>query len=172
MQSEVPLYRLNINPEPWAIGPVGVNRKAGLRPFVGQNQQLKAYQEAVKEEFEQNYGLIEMFPEGTKIRLDVWFWRKIYDYGSPQARRVRKHEADLTNLLKAFEDALQGVFYKNDKDVMGGEHILVDQGDHLSDGLIIFRCYPSSSVTWVPSEVMFKWAEEGEKTDNSWPPAE
>lgn len=127
-------FVLDINPEPWAVGPAGVARKSGkLIPYIGQNQQLKAYQNAVAE----LVGTQDSMLEG-KIQLKFWFWRNRAEYTTPQARTHRKHEADVTNLQKATEDALQGVLFKNDKDVVDIHSIMVAQGPDVQGKIVIY----------------------------------
>lgn len=117
-------YILEINPDPWAIGPVGYARRDGkMSAYVGRNQQLDAYKQAVKEE------MAELNPVMLtgKIGLVLFFWRTIDIYQTAQAKSARSHEADNTNLQKATEDALQGILYKNDKDVVFNQTTMVDQ---------------------------------------------
>jgi Holliday junction resolvase RusA-like endonuclease len=128
-------YVLHLNPEPWAIGPVGTSRRGGkMVSYVGQNKQLNAYKEAVKEEIESQE---PVFIEGN-IDLTFFFWRNRADYTTPQSRTHRKHEADVTNLQKATEDALQGVLFKNDKDNTHVESFMMDQGPDV-EGCIVVR---------------------------------
>ncbi len=128
-------YVLDLNPEPWAIGPVGYARRGGkMSAYVGRNAQLDAYKQAVKEEFGDPIHL-DMI-EG-KVTLMFFFWRNRPEYTTPQARTHRKHEADVTNLQKATEDALQGVLFKNDKDVNNIHSILVDQGPNVKGKIVI-----------------------------------
>lgn len=137
-------YVLELNPEPWAVGPVGMGRRNG-KPYayVGRNQQLFAYQQAVKEELG-----TQTMVEGP-IELQFFFWRNRADYTTPQARTHRKHEADGTNLSKALEDALQGVFYRNDKDVVSMHWELVDQGPEVDGKIVIaIRPYWSRPITF------------------------
>lgn len=163
-------FVLDVNPEPWAIGPVGVSRKGGkLIPFVGQNAQLAAYQQAIREEL----GPQEMM-EG-KFHLTFIFFRNRAEYETPQARTHRKHEADLTNLQKATEDALQGVLFKNDKDVVDVHSIMAEQGPDVV-GRIIIEIYEDPDVHWqdrLPMWVLDKLKEapvEQSEDRNVWPP--
>lgn len=134
-------YVLEINPEPWAIGPVGYSRRGGkMSAFVGRNAQLDAFKEAVKEELGSGHELIE-----GKVKLRFFFWRNRAEYTTPQARTHRKHEADGTNMAKATEDALQGVFYKNDKDVNHMEWAIVEQGPDVV-GKIVIAVAPSTDL--------------------------
>lgn len=127
-------YILDVNPEPWAIGDLSVGRRGGKYfPMVGRNQQLHNYKEAVREE------LRAYFPEllEGKIELKFYFWRRRDEYKTPQARGHRKHEADGTNLAKATEDALQGVLFKNDKDVSRMIWEIVDQGPDVTPRVVV-----------------------------------
>jgi len=125
-------FVLELNPEPWAIGPVGVARKNGkMIPYVGRNQQLDAYKEAVKEAL----GPVEMLT--GKVDITFFFWRVRSEYSTPQARTHRKHEADATNMQKATEDALQDLLYKNDKDNVHVESYVVEQGPDVTPRVVI-----------------------------------
>lgn len=125
-------FLLNLNPEPWAIGPVGYSRRGGrMSAYVGRNQQLDAYKQAVKEELGTQDQLT------GKIVLRFFFWRNRAEYTTPQARTHRKHEADLTNLVKSTEDALQGILFVNDKDVIDSHGVLVEQGPDVEGRIII-----------------------------------
>lgn len=167
-------FIINVNPEPWAIGPVGVSRRNGkLIPYVGRNAQLAAYQEAVREDL----GPQELM-EG-KFHLSFIFFRNRAEYETPQARTHRKHEADLTNLQKATEDALQGVLFKNDKDVIEVHSIMAEQGPDVT-GRILLSIYEDPANFWsdqVPMWILNKMDEqdEAEQTQlaedrNVWPP--
>lgn len=129
-------FVLDVNPEPWEIGPLNIIRKGGqFRPFVGRSQQLHDYKLAVAEAVkrgDQPYHMIE-----GDVSLTCWFWRHRPDYETHQARRHRKHHADNTNLFKATEDALQGILYDNDKDNVHVQGFVVAQGPDVEPGLII-----------------------------------
>lgn len=144
-------YVLHLNPEPWAVGPVGVARTSGkMRPFVGRNQQLAAYQEAVR----------EAMPEHAQeivgpVSLSFFFWRHMAEYVTPQARTHRKHEADATNMQKALEDALQGVLYKNDRDVKHIESYIVDQGPEVIPLVIVeAKPYTGDPLDDIPDSLL------------------
>lgn len=129
-------FVLDVNPEPWEIGPLNVVRKGGqFRPFVGRSQQLHDYKLAVAEGIRrgsQPYHMID-----GDVSLTCWFWRHRPDYETWQARRHRKHEADDTNLFKATEDALQGILYDNDKNNVHIQGFVVAQGPDVEPGVII-----------------------------------
>ena len=130
-------FYLNINPEPWAVGPVGTSRREGkMTAYVGRNQQLDAYKEAVKECLGDLLSEHDALYTG-QFTLKFYFWRNIAEYTSPQQRTTRKHEADGTNLMKATEDALQGLLFANDKDVRRSTWEIVDQGPDVIPGVVI-----------------------------------
>ena len=130
-------FVLDVNPEPWAIGPVGYSRRGGkMSAYVGRNQQLHSYQEAVREALGTGHEMID-----GPFQLYFWFWRRRDEYKTPQSRTHRKHEADATNLQKATEDALQGVLFKNDKDTRIIRSVMVEQGPDV-EGKIVFQIKP------------------------------
>lgn len=150
MSGDWQYFVLNVNPEPWAIGDLSVGRKAGkMFPMVGRNQQLYNYQQAIKEAL----GNPSLWFDGP-VELRFYFWRQRDSYKTPQARTHRKHEADLTNLQKSTEDALQGVFFKNDKDVMHVESIMVQQGENVGGLVVIGIREGSQPESNVPLGVM------------------
>lgn len=118
-------FKIDVNPEPWAIGPVGTGRRGGkIWAYVGQNQQLKAYQEAVREEV----------GEQTLLEGDIYllflFWRQVRSEDN-------KNYADTTNLQKSTEDALQGCLYKNDRASRRVTSILMAQGPDVEGRIIV-----------------------------------
>jgi Holliday junction resolvase RusA-like endonuclease len=114
-----------MNPEPWAVGPVGVGRKGGkIWAYIGRNQGLHSYQQAVKEELEGSEKL-----DGS-IHLQFFFWRQVI-------AAQRENYADTTNLQKALEDALQEVLYANDRTVLHTESIIMAQGPDVIGRILI-----------------------------------
>jgi Holliday junction resolvase RusA-like endonuclease len=147
---------IDVNPEPWAIGPVGYARRGGkMSAYVGQNKQLDAYKQAVAESAK------PLLPAdhilwNCDMQLEFYFWRQRADYKTPQARTARKHEADLTNMVKATEDALQGVVYKNDRDTKSIIAHLVEQGPDVQGRILVCvrREYSASLLTSLPIDVL------------------
>lgn len=130
-------FHLSVNPEPWAIGPVGSARRGGkLTSYVGRNNQVHSYEQAIKEAVtELLTSDFQMFT--APILLKLYFWRNRAEYTTPQARTHRKHEADLTNLQKSTEDACQNILFKNDKDVAGVHSVMVEQGPDVVGRVVI-----------------------------------
>lgn len=164
-------YYLYINPEPWAVGPLDLGRKGGkLYATMGQNQQLAAYQQAVRDELSlQQPEMIE-----GRVTLRAWFWRNRAEYTTPAQRQHRKHEADGTNLFKALEDACQGILFPNDRDVVHGDWYLVEQGPEVVEKVLIQVGPAGTPYTYVLPIPEHVWAAlhapKAAKDDNSWPP--
>lgn len=152
--SEVRWFVLNVNPERWAIGPVGLGKSR--TPYVGRNQELAAYQEAVKEAITAEYPDIE--PLEGEIDLRFYLWRQVGKYESlATGRKITKNEVDTTNMQKALEDALQGILYANDKKVRSIKTEVVAQGvDQEGKIVICIQPWYAFDVEEIPDSV---WAE-------------
>jgi hypothetical protein len=165
-------FRIELNPVPWAIGPLSTGRKGErIFPKIGRNQELALFQAGVKDAMDQ-YGVLEK--ETGKFILQFYYWRKIDEYKTPQARAARNHEADVTNLNKAIEDALQGTLYNNDKDtrIIRGE--IVEQSTE-TEGLRIFSIEPApaeSDLSEIPAALFIQQVDPTLDDDdfNVWPP--
>jgi len=160
-------YVLDVNPEPWAIGPVSVGRKkGGVYPVVGRNEQLWFYQQAIKEAI----GTPRKSFNAETYELMFFFWRDRADYQTHQARTHRKHEADVTNLAKATEDALQGVLFDNDKNTKIMHAEMVEQGPNVNGKVVVgIRAINFSNWTQLPNEVRLLIEElDNPLIDNDW----
>lgn len=132
-----------VNPEPWAIGPVGFTNKGGKpRGFVGENKQLRAYQDAVRDYLKMQIGSIT---DGSGVHLPIngpcevkfWFWRRLDKYELQSGKKHSRHWADATNMQKALEDAIQGILTGNDKNNLRVSSEIVHQGEDVHPGIII-----------------------------------
>lgn len=164
-------YYLHLNPEPWAVGPLDIGRRAGkVYATMGQNKQLAAYQEAVRDELRTQD---PTFLEG-KIALRVWFWRNRAEYTTPNQRQHRKHEADGTNMMKSLEDACQGILFENDRDVVHCDWMIVEQGPDVEGKILLMVSNagePKDYVVPIPEHVWIALISKPEvRDDNSWPP--
>ena len=90
-----------INPEPWATGTVICFGRG--RGSLSPNPKVVNYQLALRAELE-NLDLPPVAPRLFATELTLLYWRST----------ERGHPADVTNLNKATEDALQGILYEND----------------------------------------------------------
>ena len=147
-------FILPINPEPWSVGPVAYNGKT-KKPFMGRNQQLDAYKQAVREQIEIKYPTVK--PLEGPIELGLWFWRQRAEYQNKlNNRKTTKNKVDTTNMQKATEDALQGVLYPNDKEVRKVYSETVSQGADIEPRIIIMlKSYTGLDMTVIPEDV---WA--------------
>ena len=151
---------LDVNPEPWAVGPVGLHRAGGkMGAHIGRNQQLAAYQEAVREAAE-NYlsergiDLENVLIEGP-VEMNMFFWRRRDSYTTTKGKKVTKSHVDLTNMQKATEDALAGLFYKNDSAVVHIDAYVVDQGPDVVPCLALaIGAWKGSAVSHLPEAVL------------------
>lgn len=155
-------FALDVNPDPWAIGPLGVGKRNGkYYPYVGRNTQLAAYKEAVKELL----GEVPMLPP-AEYSLTFYFWRRLDEHASG-----KKHVADATNLQKATEDALQGILFDNDRDVRDVRSVVVEQGPETRPFVVIQAdLWPGLDPTEIPSHVweQIDKAETPTLFDNTW----
>jgi Holliday junction resolvase RusA-like endonuclease len=127
--SEWNWFTLDVNPQPWEIGPLGVGRRNGkMYPYVGPARQLQFYQEAVKEELQSLGWQGKIHDKSQPIALRFWFWRQVSDGAN---------YADTTNLQKATEDALQAVMIHNDRDSWDVHSKIVAQGPSTRGKLVI-----------------------------------
>lgn len=133
-------FYIDINPEPWAIGPIGIGKKNGkFFPYVGPNEQLVTYQEAIKEYF-QELNPEFMYPkdkEGRQYILNLYFWRRLDKYITASGVTKYKNSADATNLGKSTEDALQGILFINDRFVRRITSTIVEQDVETLPGVAI-----------------------------------
>lgn len=140
-------YIVELNAVPWKVGPISVARGKGgkgMYPVVGRDQELFNFQQAVKAELLQQGAAMC----SGKIQLTIVFWRRIEQYKTEKSRNARSHEADATNLLKATEDACQGILFDNDRDNVDVRSVIVEQGFGVDDPKLLIR------VQEVGSEVL------------------
>lgn len=168
-------FALPVNPEPWGVGPLGVSRTGGgLHPYMGRNQQLYAYQEAIKDELIRLYpGYIELKP--PYYELDFYFWRNQAVYEGAN-KTVQKNIADATNMQKATEDALQGLLIENDRLVTRVSASIMAQGPDVR-GAVAFRLRwgrPAVQEETEPPDYILadvlRFATELPVNPNVWPP--
>lgn len=131
-------YVLDLNPEPWRVGPVTAYRSKESHKVagkVGRDQQLFAFESAVTAELVRQGA--RKLDAGQKFQLTLFLWRNMSEYKTSQSRVARNQEADGTNMLKAIEDACQKVLFDNDKDNVHGEFFIMDQGPKVTGRIVI-----------------------------------
>jgi hypothetical protein len=113
-----------INPEPWTAGTAfryGSSKRLGI----AKDGKLKAYQEAVADEFVyQNPHFIPMIGE---LSLTFFFWRS----------SAHGNVADATNLQKSTEDALQNILYGNDRNNRHASSTVMEQTPQTAPHILI-----------------------------------
>lgn len=126
-----------INPEPWQAPLGSVGRKKGGGTFVRMSTPPKqmAYQTAIRETIDQAYpeyaadqGDTYLFPKGKPLSIRYFFWRQLDKYQTESGRNMTGNRADLTNIVKATEDCLQGRLIWNDVEVVHEEARYMAQG--------------------------------------------
>lgn len=126
------VHCLHLNPEPWAIGTAFVV-KGGRHAAVAPDKTLKAYQEAVRAELlAQGAQMVE----GPYI-LSFWFWRENVSYTDAAGKKRSRNSPDLSNMVKATEDAIQGILIDNDRDVVHIRPYLVARGKDVNPRVVI-----------------------------------
>lgn len=126
-----------INPEPWEAPQASVGFRNG-KPYVQMHktEQLRAYQESVVDLLpQQNSHRMRMW-DGL-IELEFFFWRRLDSYGVGDGARSRRHLADATNMQKALEDALQGLLFLNDRNVVEIKSRIMAQGPNVEPRILI-----------------------------------
>ena len=147
-----------INPEPWAVGTLGLGRKAGgFYPTYAKNPLQDAYQKALAENITEAYPVIPMQPEDIPLELTMLFWRRQDTYTTPKGRKTTRKVADATNLGKATEDALQGILFRNDRQVKRSIPDIVKEGPDVEPRIVII-CRPKHSK--------FNWTDYAEGLAN------
>jgi len=123
-----------INPVPWTSPEVSIGKKNGkMFPMVYASAELKTYKESVKEEMNDRYPELE--PIEDEVGLRLYFYRRLDEMKGN--RRRKGHVADATNLQKSTEDALQGILFVNDKQVIHAESWVMAQHDAVEPCIII-----------------------------------
>lgn len=138
MMPNVDAYCFPVNPEPWAIGEISVvrNKKTGKNiPVVSPNANLATYQDAVRS---------ELAALGAAMKLPSYsirfhFCRVMASYKSASGRTLHRNQADVTNMQKATEDALQGVIIGNDRDVLRVESVRVEPEEGQVQGWVMIE---------------------------------
>lgn len=135
-----------INPEPWQAPNMSTGRRNGkVFPMANKNPGLMAYQEAVQEALHYEYPEVELFT--GKVELIMFFWRQLPIYQGDRGK-VRKHEADATNMQKALEDALQGILLDNDRNVVSIQSHIVEQAYDTDAAILIGRSLPKTDLAF------------------------
>lgn len=129
----------DINPEPWTAPDVNIAYGKNRRPYpqVSTGSIQRAYQAGIRESVLEAYPKIEMFPDDAKLCLRIWVWRRLDEYQTVKGKDQSRHAADMTNIQKATEDALQGILYRNDTQCKVVQTIEMEQDHTTSMQLLV-----------------------------------
>jgi Holliday junction resolvase RusA-like endonuclease len=124
----------NLNPEPWRSPEASIGRKGGKYvPRLYKPETVRAYQEALGEEFDRLYPGTE--PVSHPVSLELYFWRQVDTHDGEQRRHG--NYADATNLQKSTEDVLQGRLFVNDRQVVQVRSTICGQGAAVHSRILI-----------------------------------
>lgn len=160
MTSDDRWFVLALTAQPWAIGPVGVGYR-GKKPYayVGPNQQLQAYQEALREELD-GAGILD-----GEVEIQLFIWRKLEMAKNFGGRDRKAKTSDATNIQKATEDALQGILIENDRNVRRISTEIVEQSDTAKSCIAMrVRSYQPLNPDLIPDAV---WGEVEDAQDRA-----
>jgi len=175
-------YVIDVNPQPWAVGPIQTGRRSGrVYATMGQNQQLASFQEAVRSTLLMYYPDLVSFSESVdpslfgsrEVELCFYFFQKQETAEKPDARtksgkrQVTSKLADLTNMVKAAEDAIAGILFDNDVQVRAQRNVTVEHGPDVPEGMIVFSIegFAAMDPNELPQFVWDRIAELDEKAD-------
>lgn len=134
-----------LNPIPWTSPSVAIGRGKGGKPYpiVHSAAELKNYKEAVADALRSHYPDAPLIED--EVAVTFYFWRRLdsLDKGKGK-RKSRTKEADATNMQKSTEDALQGILFKNDNQVVHAESWIMGQADDV-EPMVAIR------VVWHPT---------------------
>lgn len=119
-----------VNPEPWESPKGSVARAKDKKFYVQMHKpfKLRAFQEDFAETFV-NQNPDAMLLDG-QVRMEIYVWRNV-------DREVKANIADATNMQKAIEDALQGILYENDRQVVDCRTVIVAQSTVTEPAIVI-----------------------------------
>lgn len=111
-------YAFEVNPQPWAVGTFSAVRNKQTGKMITKpspDMTLVTYQNSIREMLEMQGAVMR---EG-KYALRFTFSRQLDKYVKTTGKgTATRNQADGTNMMKATEDALQGVIIGNDRDVV------------------------------------------------------
>jgi len=125
-----------VNPIPWTAPNLTTGRRGGkIVPMAHSSEELRAYKSAIADAFiEQNP---DVTPWEGDIELEFFLWRCLERDELVEARAVRHHRVDATNMQKALEDALQGLLYANDRNVRDIRTRIMAQGPEVEPFILV-----------------------------------
>lgn len=157
-------FKLFLNPEPWAVGSVSIGKQDGKHVGrISPNPNLAAFQNAVKEEMQDVPKLSSEYR-----RFEFYFWRQQARYIDVADRVRQRNQADATNLQKGLEDALQGILFDNDREVVDIRSVMMSQGTH-TNPLILIRAMRvwNSPYADIPADLLEGALNDAHRPDSA-----
>lgn len=157
-------FVVDINPIPWRVPPfsVGRGKNKGAYVVAGRDAELHAYEEAVRDEVASQGAVMMTGP----YMIQLWFSRNL-------GEKVNK--ADVTNMQKSTEDALQGVVIDNDTETVSiFSHRLLQSAS--APGFVVIEVwgdYVIDPPEWVKNVLIEKISQDSAQIvpdNNEWPP--
>lgn len=143
------------------ISVVGPPRKRF--PKVSPNKTLKAYQDAVRAELE--LAGAEVLPGDYALRFT--FSRQLVAYKVRTGKTLTRNVADVTNMQKGTEDALQGAAIGNDRDVIAvSSRLAGPQSEGTLPFVVIEIIHSIEGFVFDPFTEFPTWTEEGKMAYN------
>lgn len=125
-----------INPVPWTSPELAIAKKDGKPyPVAYAAEPMKDYKRAIADAMRRRYPDID--PIEDEVGLRLFFYRRIEELKRHGSRSSRSNFADATNLQKSTEDALQGVLFVNDSQVVNATSWVMAQHDGVEPCVII-----------------------------------
>jgi Holliday junction resolvase RusA-like endonuclease len=152
-----------INPEPWAIS---TGNKKVFSP-----ESLRSYKKAMfelsRDALLTRGHMLPIFPQGASVQLSLAFWRQLDSASVGGGKTVHRNRADATNLLKATEDALQGVLYANDRDNLDVQSTIIDVGPEVEPAILITACIAEVDAMTAAHRAVREYLIQKNKTDST-----
>ncbi|AKJ71735.1 hypothetical protein TIN2_45 [Tsukamurella phage TIN2] len=176
-----------LNPEPWAMGNIQIVPAGKKRfPKVSPNKVLKMYQDAIRAEVVLT-DLTDL--PGPYYSVRFTFSRQLTATKIASGRTLTRNWADVTNMQKGTEDALQGAAFGNDRDVIRTESRLygpqrestlpfvVIEVRHSIEGFTTLETAICDNDSFFSPEGLYAWQEMLKRElggqdiqDNEWTP--
>jgi hypothetical protein len=154
-------FVVDVNPIPWRVPPF--SRGRGPKGVVaGRDAELHAYEEAIRDEVIAKGAYLMPGP----YMIQLWFSRTLA--GNVNA-------ADVTNMQKSTEDALQGAVIENDTETVEIFSHRIAQGED-APGVVIIEVWGEYSIDpppWIKTILLDRIENDPAQiapNNNEWPP--
>lgn len=159
-------YVIRLNPEPWAIGEAFARRGGARGAGISPNRKLVSFQRAVQDVFAVDYP--DTRPTREPVRIRFFFSRAIEKLNYGGKKNASASYADTTNLQKGLEDALQGILFENDNQVVSVESWMMNQNQNI-DTFVIIVLEKNFTMPWeFVSSALQRQPKELPTDNNKW----